>query len=236
MALSKTQIDKLGQRLRSAEPTEDDLRELDEHRRSFEPAYEQVTSAIRDQMNLQSTGRPAKSTPSIIEKLRRESIRLTQMQDIAGCRIVVSDTLDQDHVTSQLIKIFPAASVVDRRVKPSYGYRAVHVIVTIDDRPVEVQVRTEIQHTWAQMCEQFADQVDPSIKYGGGSEGIAIYLATSSSVAARIEVLEGELQEVSEADRTAHNVDIHGLRNKLTAELTDMMKTLSEGNIRSERE
>ncbi|MDE2181227.1 MAG: hypothetical protein KGJ40_10350, partial [candidate division NC10 bacterium] len=66
--------------------TESDLRILDEYRRSFEGAYETVVRTLRDELHLEPTGRPAKSTSSLIEKLRRESIRLSQVQDIAGCR------------------------------------------------------------------------------------------------------------------------------------------------------
>jgi ppGpp synthetase/RelA/SpoT-type nucleotidyltranferase len=36
--------------------------------------------------------------------------------------------------------------VIDRREKPSHGYRAVHVIVECGGRMVEIQVRTELQH------------------------------------------------------------------------------------------
>jgi hypothetical protein len=88
MSLSKTQIDRLGERLKLGSHTESDLRMLDEYRRSFGEAYEAVIQTIR-QHGAFPTGRSAKSTLSIVEKLRRESIRLSQMQDIAGCRIVV---------------------------------------------------------------------------------------------------------------------------------------------------
>lgn len=115
---SKTQIDKLGERLTTGEIGETDLQMLDEYRRAFREAYEVVVGSIRQETQLEPTGRPAKSTPSIIEKLGRESIRLTQMQDIAGCRVVVRDTLEQNQTTAQLVKLFPGAVVVDRRAKP----------------------------------------------------------------------------------------------------------------------
>ena len=88
--LSKTQIDRLGDRLRIGIPSQIDLRLLDEYRRSFGEGYEIVVRTIREKLRLEPTGRPAKSTPSIIEKLHRESIRLSQIQDIAGCRVVVA--------------------------------------------------------------------------------------------------------------------------------------------------
>jgi len=40
--------------------------------------------------------------------------------------------------------------------------------VWLDDKPVEIQVRTSLQHWWAELSEKFADLIDPAIKYGGG--------------------------------------------------------------------
>ena len=47
MILSRSQIDALGERLRRQEPTEDDLRLLDQHRLSFTPAYERIVDTMR---------------------------------------------------------------------------------------------------------------------------------------------------------------------------------------------
>jgi GTP pyrophosphokinase len=115
---SKTQIDRLGDRLRRGAFEKSDLRLLDGYRRSFGPAYESVVQTIRGRMGLQTSGRPAKSTNALVEKLKRESIRLTQVQDISGCRIVVPDVAEQDRVLDSLVDIFPGARVVDRRQKP----------------------------------------------------------------------------------------------------------------------
>jgi len=104
------------------------------------------------------------------EKLHRESIRLTQVQDIAGCRVVVADIREQDGVVALLREVVPAASIVDRRENPSHGYRAVHLIVRISGALVDVQVRTSAQHLWAELSEKLSDVVDPGIKYGGGIE------------------------------------------------------------------
>ncbi len=57
--ISKTQIDKLGDRLKRGEITDDDLRLLDEYRRSFSEASEFVVGAIRNELALEPTGRPA---------------------------------------------------------------------------------------------------------------------------------------------------------------------------------
>jgi hypothetical protein len=55
---------------------------------------------------------------------------------------------------------------VDRRIEPSQGYRAVHVIVYPDGVPVEIQVRTRWQHEWADMFEKLADLIGRGIRYG----------------------------------------------------------------------
>ncbi len=166
---SKNQIDRLGDRLRKGSIYDDDLRLLDSYRRSFTEAYELVIGQIRNQLNLEPTGRPAKSTTSIIDKLQRESIRLSQMQDIAGCRIVVADLLTQDEVVERLTDLFDRATIVDRREDPSHGYRAVHV-----------QIRTLLQHLWAELSEKLSDSVDSAIKYGHGDKEVVAILSVIS--------------------------------------------------------
>jgi putative GTP pyrophosphokinase len=178
--ISKTQIDKLGDRLKKGNISEEDLRVLDEYRRSFTDAYETVLEIIRSELLLQPTGRPAKSTTSISEKLRRESIRLTQMQDIAGCRVIVTEIASQEEVVRSLAHVFSGATISDRRAHPSHGYRAVHVIVNRDEKPVEIQVRTELQHLWAELSEKLSDVIDPALKYGKGlTEALTVLQGTS---------------------------------------------------------
>jgi len=188
--VTKTQIDHLGDRLRTDSITEADLRLLDLYRRSFREAYEAVVGSIQQQLGLEPTGRPAKSTTSILEKLRRESIRLTQMQDIAGCRLIVLDVVSQDQVVETLSRLFDDVTLVDRRERPSYGYRAVHVIVTSHGKVIEIQVRTALQHLWAEVSEKFSDVLDPAIKYGGGKEESRDLLARTSDLIASVESYE----------------------------------------------
>jgi len=209
--ISKTQIDRLGDRLRKGNITDSDLRLLDEYRRSFTATYGTVASAIRHQLNLEPTGRPAKSTTSIAEKLRRESIRLSQIQDIAGCRLVVSDLSEQDRVTGSLAELFPTTNEIDRRQKPSHGYRAVHVIVKLDTKAVEIQVRTTLQQLWAELSEKLSDLIDPTIKYGGGDASLQMLLTKTSTVVAK--------QEETELDLLRTQQTLTGLSSE--SEMTD---------------
>lgn len=214
--LSNTKIDRLGNRLRNEGPiVESDLVLLDEYRRLFRNAYDDVVNRIRNQLNVQTTGRPAKSTGSIRDKLLRESVRLSQVQDIAGCRIVVADILEQDRVVLALRSLFADSNldIVDRR-KPSKGwprfgeatyrrghravgkpssngYRAVHIMVHLHNRVVEIQIRTLFQNWWAELSEKLSDSLrDPSIKYGGGPANLRHILSYASNAGANIEATE----------------------------------------------
>lgn len=189
-SVSRTQIDRLGERFRKGEVTAEALTLLDSYRRSFAEAYEEVIGIVRAEVELEPTGRPAKSTTSIIEKLRRESIRLSQVQDIAGCRLVVPSVLLQEGATDRLRNLFAKSSVVDRRLKPSHGYRAVHLIANVQSKPVEIQIRTPWQHRWAELSERLSDAFDPAIKYGGGDPSLVSGLAELSAWIVRIESLE----------------------------------------------
>jgi ppGpp synthetase/RelA/SpoT-type nucleotidyltranferase len=166
MALTKSQANKLGDRLRKEDPiSEETLARLQEFRGSYDPALVQVQAALRD-LGLTTTAR-LKTTGTIVEKLRREKTRLAEMQDIAGARTTARWTLpQQDDIVARIVDVLPDCHVDDRRRKPSAGYRAVHVIVRIDGRPVEIQVRTDLQDGWAQLYERFGDQAGRAIRYG----------------------------------------------------------------------
>jgi putative GTP pyrophosphokinase len=190
---SKNQIDKLGDRLRSGVFTQEDLRMLDEYRRSYESAYQSVVTSIREAFKLDPTGRAEKSTPSIIDKLRRsetQSSRLSQMQDVAGCRIIVEDIQKQDEALKVLEQIFKDNTTIDRRLNPSHGYRAIHVIVEMDGLSIEIQIRTRLQHAWAVTSEKIADLVDHRLKYGIGPEVFRKYLGDISRMIHNIEIEE----------------------------------------------
>jgi putative GTP pyrophosphokinase len=68
--MKNSEVDRLGERLRH-EVTSQDLTLLDSYRRGFRPAYDVVVDRIRDELGLEASGRPAKSTAAIVDKLRR---------------------------------------------------------------------------------------------------------------------------------------------------------------------
>jgi hypothetical protein len=111
------------------------------------------------------------------------------MQDISGCRVIVSDINRQNRVVHELCEMFPANRVLDRREVTSRGYRAVHVVVGVD-KVVEIQVRTQLQHVWAEWSDALTTVFGDEVKYGGtipGQPMLRVQLTTLSGAIAQME-------------------------------------------------
>ncbi len=190
--ITNSQIDRLGAKLRSSVIDANSLRDLEDFRGQFAASYRYVEDILTEKMGLTITGRPSKSTVAIVEKLKRETIRLSQMQDIAGCRILVPALGHQNHCLENIRVFFGDVEVDDKRLSPTNGYRAVHVILRRNGRPVEIQVRTSLQHFWAEISEKVADAFGHEIKYGKGDDVAIEFLNDLSMITARLEELRNE--------------------------------------------
>lgn len=178
-SLSRSAIDALGKRLARAEIASPvDLQQLFAHQRECVEALDQTLKAIAETVQLDPPrGVPihvthrVKTVETLIDKLRRGTA-LSRMQDLVGIRVVGDFGLSgQDELVARLGRRFSGARVDDRRVRTSHGYRAVHVVPMIDGFSVEIQVRTGLQHAWANATEQLADQWGRAIRYGGNPTG-----------------------------------------------------------------
>jgi len=125
-----------------------------------------------DQMNnLQHftiTGR-LKNTSTIREKLSRSTLRLSNIRDIIGCRVVVPNNIEvQDAVVRDIAMLIQSDShkIIDRRVNSNNGYRAVHLELRRDEMICEIQVRTQLQDLWATTSEAFGEKVGRGFRYG----------------------------------------------------------------------
>lgn len=166
-ATSKSEIDRLGERLKAGDVTTDDLRLLADYGARFVRPYVEVLHDLGS-LGLNPSGRAPKSRDSIVAKLRRESIRMTQIQDVAGCRVVVPGPRNQEAAVRLIQDAMAPARALDRQRSSSQGYRAVHFVVARQELFVEVQVRTAWQHHWAAVSEKLADELGQDLKYGGG--------------------------------------------------------------------
>jgi len=57
----------------------------------------------------------------------------------------------------------------------------------VSGKPIEIQVRTPLQHLWAELSEKSSDVFDPAIKYGGGPDEWRNLLTRSSEMVASYE-------------------------------------------------
>jgi ppGpp synthetase/RelA/SpoT-type nucleotidyltranferase len=243
--MSKTQVDKLGDRLRS-EAVGEDLDLLQNVIGAHKPALDSVASTLHV-VGLDPTIR-LKTWQTIVQKLRRESARLSQIQDIAGARLTVDrGRFEQDQVVEQLKTQWPDARVIDRRTSPTYGYRAVHVVVLAEGCPVEIQVRTPLQDLWAQVLEGVAISYGRDIRYGifpdsGPIAALCVMMIQASELIARVEMAEHlvalcdrippELQTSEQleqrADAIAYSEAIRGPVGEMAASLRTILDLIQQ--------
>lgn len=155
-----------------------------------------------------------KRLPAIINKLDRyPSMRLTQMQDIGGCRAVLPGGPDEvDRVRRRVSKRWEIVDVDDyvASPQPDTGYRAVHLIVERDGRLIEIQLRTLVQQNWAEQVERSQRILGQDLKDGKGPERVLKYyelLSHGMAIAERGGEVDRELVERLEL----MGAEVHGL-------------------------
>lgn len=245
-SLTTSQVDRLGDRLRgSAEISAADLESLQSFRAKHETAIIEVQARVERALpGVDQTAR-IKTIQTLHDKLRRQPTKLSRIQDIAGVRIVQDmDLNEQDTLVSTLTREFVGARVVDRRIDPSFGYRAVHVIVRVGRCNCEIQVRTDQQHLWAEIVERLADRWGRQIRYGGqpndpervvGTATRAAFLGVVLSMSDTVHGLEEAAAnqnfgvEAGETPEGVGRVELDQARNAMKEVLAELAEFLGSG-------
>lgn len=118
-----------------------------------------------------------KARNSIYAKLaERAELKLDALGDIAGARAVVATLADQDRLVDAYREADEVRRLLDYRDGKESGYRAVHVDLVLEDkhttapnrrrRRVEIQIRTQAQHSWADFVESMARRTGHRLKQG----------------------------------------------------------------------
>ena len=211
MPLTNSQINRLGDRLRAAPASDEDLRLLDEFQQEFTPALAETRHLLEDALTtvlgegaLRPTAR-VKQLRSIIEKLNRLPTRLVQLQDVVGLRAVVPNLASQDAVVEALTS-GPSWTVRDHSIDAPHGYRAVHAIHQAGRYRVEVQIRTPRQQFWADLVEAM-DRTVPGLKYGTAPADVQEMVAELGRSVAQVETAESAADE-QETKRLARQLMI----------------------------
>jgi ppGpp synthetase/RelA/SpoT-type nucleotidyltranferase len=171
MTVSKTKIDRAGSALaRDSYRTDEEYIELedifDEYRKRHLQPLSETTMELQGWLG--DYGRPyyiaqrLKRKPQIVRKLRRLSVRLSQLQDIGGSRIIVPTNEDVDRLAEfieQRVKEKGHFSIERRsdyrqRGRDRTGYRALHLILKRTDVSLELQLRSRVQHYWSESIER----------------------------------------------------------------------------------
>ncbi len=151
-----------------------------------------------------------KRIPAIINKLRRSyhgrppSMKLYQMQDIGGCRAVLSNvSLAREICTDAYLKArgdlkHKLVGNKDYITNPkSDGYRSIHLIYkyrsdkqnkkVYNDLLIEIQFRSKLQHIWATAIETVGLFTRQALKSNEGEEAWLDFFKLVSSAFAKME-------------------------------------------------
>ena len=134
-------------------------RELDESREERLEFMQGAVKYIQDLMaqnhiQAQVSGRP-KHIYSIWKKMQRKHLRFDQLFDVRAVRIIVQTVEQCYQVLSIIHESFPMLSKEydDYIAKPKpNGYQSLHTVVTDrQNRPIEIQIRTQAMHEFAEL-------------------------------------------------------------------------------------
>jgi ppGpp synthetase/RelA/SpoT-type nucleotidyltranferase len=171
-----------------------------------------------------------KRMQAIRRKLTRSSLKLHQLQDLGGCRAIVP-TVNDVH---KLVEIMcdckhhvRAQSPYIANPKPD-GYRSHHLMFDyrgkgerriFNDKRIEVQIRTRLQHSWATAVESVGLFLGEYLKGGlGNPQWLRLFLLMSAEFARFEGCLEppnvpphrecvGEIRALEKALEAAKNLD-----------------------------
>lgn len=191
------------------------------------------------QMNLRNAAKRFDSGALVAQRIKRmmsigdklirsPSMKLSQMQDIGGCRAVVSTV---GHVRSIVdyyensARIKHTLGVIDDYIATpkGSGYRGVHLIfkyasdkkTTYNNMKIEMQVRSRYQHAWATTVETAGLFMGQALKTSIGNDDWLRFFALMGSAIAlreRCQTVPGtpddKTQLIQELRHYAHALDV----------------------------
>lgn len=139
-----------------------------------------------------------KRLDSILKKIERNpKMNLWGMQDLGGCRVIVSN-VDQVYEFARKLKESRIRHIYKREYDyiqnpKSSGYRSLHFVYQFhsDQRDtynknilIEIQFRTHLMHAWATAVETMGIYIKQALKAGEGDEHIKRFFVLASSLLA----------------------------------------------------
>jgi len=150
-----------------------------------------LRSAVKAERCAVEVSQRLKRIPTILDKLRRETgMDLSRMQDFGGCRAVLDNIDEVRRVQERVMRSHRRRNGTVPHVKDyisaprDSGYRGVHVIVTYDERLVEVQLRTKVMHEWAITVERLSGRTGFNLKSAEGPDQLQEFFGLASELMA----------------------------------------------------
>lgn len=195
---SKSQVDKAGRLIRkwvtdrsgTFPEYRDALLVLNDFRAQHQLPLTKATVGLRSMVSSEGheilVTQRLKRTPQLIRKLARfPGMRLTQVEDIGGCRAVLPNAAAVSGVLRRIRRYWDIIDVNDYVAAPkSTGYRGVHVMVWRDDVRLEAQLRTPFQQEWADAVEGWAGRLREPLKDGRGPDEVLEWLRVAADMMA----------------------------------------------------
>ncbi|MDP2377628.1 RelA/SpoT domain-containing protein [Reyranella sp.] len=165
---------------------------------------------------------------SIRRKLRNSTTTLLQMQDIGGCRAIVESMADL-HALVRYYRDGGSRHILRRETsyldKPrNSGYRSHHFVLdycaptevtaALNGRRIELQIRTQLQHSWATAVEAVGLVRREDMKAGEGDPG---WLRLFELVSAEQAEAEGTPIVSRVPDASERRAELIDLNQKLDA-------------------
>jgi len=145
-----------------------------------------------------------KRTKSILLKLMRfPKMKLSRIQDIGGCRVVMPDVESARKLAEEYISKNKRYKRIKSR-EGNYinnpkldGYRSIHLVYgyysinkigkKFNGRLIEIQIRSQLQHIWATALETVDLFTHQTMKFGGGNHAWKYFFKLVSSAFAIME-------------------------------------------------
>jgi len=140
-----------------------------------------------------------KRTPSILAKLSREDgMKLDRMEDIGGCRIVVSNKSQVYKLRDEIVEGRTRNKLSRQRdyIKEpkESGYRGIHLVYKYGGQKteytkhaIELQIRSKVQHSWATAVEVVGTFTGQGLKASQGHDAWLNFFKLASKAFADIE-------------------------------------------------
>ena len=188
---SRKQVDAAGEIFASDSPDYDELNDALTVINNWRSSHSRPLYTFR--LGLRRHAERADDTALVAQRIKRLSsiyfklslsrnMKLSQMQDIGGCRAVVGSVTQ----VSELVKRYKASDIKHKllseddyvaRPKRS-GYRSFHLIyryfsdkkATHNGLRIEVQIRSQLQHAWATAVETVGTFIRQALKSSQGEE------------------------------------------------------------------